>query len=126
MGQIMPKRTPIEITPKAFFAEPRHPRQRQYEALRAYFLEGLPSSEVARRFGYHPGAFRILCWRFRHKKENDFFQERKSGPKAQPKKSAVWERVVELRKRNFSAYDIRDELERAGKGKLSTTGIQEI
>ena len=54
-----------------FFAEPRDPRHRQYEALRAYFLEGLKSSEAARRFGYQAGSFRILCWRFRHGMDRD-------------------------------------------------------
>ena len=42
--------TPDAITQEArFFLEPGHPRQRQYEALRAYFVEGLPSAEAARR-----------------------------------------------------------------------------
>ncbi len=31
-----------------FFLQPLKPLQRQYEALRAYFVEGLPSAEVAR------------------------------------------------------------------------------
>jgi hypothetical protein len=38
-----------------FFAEPSTARQRQYEALRAFYLEHLPSTEVARRFGRHEG-----------------------------------------------------------------------
>ena len=34
---------PKDITNcRRFFAEPSHPRQRMYEALRAYFLEGPP------------------------------------------------------------------------------------
>ena len=46
----------IDLTPEArFFLAPDHPLQRQYEAFRAYFVEGLPSLEVARRFGYAPG-----------------------------------------------------------------------
>ena len=48
-----------------FFLEPLSPLHRQYEALRAYFVEGLPSAEAARRFGYTPGAFRVLCHQFR-------------------------------------------------------------
>src|SRR4051795_3204817 len=40
-----------------FFLAPETPQQRQYEALRAYFVEKAPSHEVARRFGYTPGAF---------------------------------------------------------------------
>ena len=42
-----------------FFAEPSTTRQRQYEALRAFYLERLPSAEVARRFGYSAGAFEL-------------------------------------------------------------------
>jgi len=44
-----------------FFLEPASPAQRQYEALRAYFVEGLSSTDVSRRFGYTPGSFRVLC-----------------------------------------------------------------
>jgi len=106
--------------------EPAPPRQRQYEALRAYFAEGAPSAAVARRFGYQPGAFRVLCWRFRHQMDRDFFREIPHGPKSQPRKDAVRTRVVALRKRNFSVYDIRDELERAGPARLSVTAIQEV
>ena len=36
--------------PRAFFAQPAHPRQRRYEILRAFFLEQLPAREIARRF----------------------------------------------------------------------------
>jgi len=42
-----------------FFLEPDHPKQRQYEALRAYFVEHCLAKDVAARFGYSLGAF--LC-----------------------------------------------------------------
>lgn len=109
-----------------FFTEPEHPRQRQYEALRAYFVEGLSSAEAARRFGYQPGSFRILCWRFRHVMDRDFFRDLARGPRSQPRKDAVRARIVEMRKKNFSVYDIRDELERIGRDRLSATAIQEV
>ncbi len=119
--------TPDPITDEAgFFLEPSHPRQRQYEALRAYFAEGLSSAEAARRLGYQPGSFRILCWRFRHEMDREFFRDIPHGAKSQPRKDAVRERIVALRKRNLSVYDIRDELERSGKDRLSVTAIQEI
>ena len=44
-----------------FFLSPQFPMQRQYEALRAYLVDEEPSADVARRFGYSPGAFRVLC-----------------------------------------------------------------
>ena len=49
---------------RRFFLQPALPKQRQYEALRAYFVEGRPSQEAARAFGYSPGAFRVLCHDF--------------------------------------------------------------
>jgi len=119
--------TPDPITDEAsYFLEPSHPRHRQYEALRAYFVEGLPSAEAARRFGYQRGSFRILCWRFRHEMDREFFRDVPHGPKSRPRKDAVRERIVAMRKRNLSVYDIRDELERSGKDRLSATAIQEV
>jgi DNA-directed RNA polymerase specialized sigma24 family protein len=50
---------------RRFFLEPQSPAQRQYEALRAYFHDELSSAEVATRFGYSPGSFRVLCHQFR-------------------------------------------------------------
>jgi hypothetical protein len=41
------------------FLEPANSTHRQYEALRAFFVEGSPSAEVARSFGYKPGSFRV-------------------------------------------------------------------
>src|SRR5207253_3200311 len=84
------------------------------------------SAEAARRFGYQPGSFRILCWRFRHSMDRDFFRDVPHGPKSQPRKDAVRDRIVELRKKNYSIYDIRDELQRAGGPRLGTTAIQEV
>jgi hypothetical protein len=49
MGAPKPKRL---TDPGRFFLEPVQVRHRQYEALRAYFVEHRPSAEVARAFGY--------------------------------------------------------------------------
>lgn len=95
-----------EITRSSrFFLEPRGPLHRQYEALRAYHVEELPSAEAARRFGYSPGAFRVLCHRFRHDPERVFFASPSKGPQAAPKKDHARERVIELRKQNLSIMD---------------------
>ena len=58
--------------------------------------------------------------------DRDFFRDVPHGPQVQPRKDAVRERIVALRKRNLSVYDIRDELERSGKQRLSATAIQEV
>jgi len=110
---------------RRFFAEPTAPRQRQYEALRAFFHERLPSAEVARRFGYSPGAFRVLCHAFRHGQLPELFAAPHPGPRAQPKKSRVHEQIVALRKRNYSVYEISRSLKEQGAG-LSPTAVREV
>ena len=68
--------TPNLFTKQAdYFLGPDHPRHRQYEALRAYFVENLPSAVVAKKFGYAHGSFRVLCWRFRRENAPDFFKD---------------------------------------------------
>jgi len=50
------------LTPLAeHFLRPANATHRQYEALRAYFVEGLPGPEVAERFGYTYASFRTLA-----------------------------------------------------------------
>jgi hypothetical protein len=106
-----------DLTPLAqFFLVPENPLHRQYEALRAYFVEGRPSYEVARSFGYSPGSFRVLCHQFRLEadKHNRFFQTVSHGPRYAPVRDKVRELVVAMRKRNLSVYDIQRELALTG------------
>ena len=48
-----------------FFLEPKQTFQRQYEALRAIFVEGESLDRVAERFGYKSSALRSMACRFR-------------------------------------------------------------
>jgi hypothetical protein len=107
------------------FLEPSNPTHRQYEALRAYFVDDLPSAEVARRFGYTPGSFRVLCHQFRQDLGRDFFLPPQKGPQASAKADRVRDQVISLRKQNFSIYDISRTLEEAGHT-LSPVGISLI
>jgi transposase len=107
-----------------FFLEPASAAQRQYEALRAYFVDGASTEEVAGRFGYTQGSFRVLCHHFRREKP-DFFRELKRGPRTQPKKGAVRELILAMRKQNLSIYDIESTLKDKGTP-LSCTAIWEI
>jgi hypothetical protein len=108
-----------------FFLQPDSARQRQYEALRAYFVENRESSEVARAFGYTPGSFQVLCHHFRRDPEPLFFASPQPGPRSQPQKSAARSLAVELRKRNHSVYEISDKLKEQGT-RLSPTGVREL
>ena len=95
----------------AFFLQPKNSTHRQYEALRAYFVEGLSSNEAARRFGYSPGSFRVLCHQFRQDPERDFFLPPSKGPSQAPKRERLREKVIALRKQNLSIYDISKVLD---------------
>jgi transposase len=97
-----------------FFLEPSNSTHRQYEALRAYFVEGLSNKEAAKRFGYTEGSFRILVYNFRQNPQRQFFLPPAKGPHKAPKKDKVREKVITLRKENLSIYDISNILEIKG------------
>jgi len=99
-----------------FFLSPENAAHRQYEALRCYFVENVPSQEAARRFNYSPGAFRVLCHEFRHDpaKRAGFFQPVQRGPQKAPARDRVRQLAVAMRKKNLSVYDIQRDLANAG------------
>ena len=107
------------------FLEPANSTHRQYEALRAYFVDRLPSAETAARFSYSPGSFRVLCHQLRQNPQRQFFLPPQKGPRRAPKKETLREKVVALRKQNLSIYDINEAL--AGEGqRLSPAAISII
>jgi hypothetical protein len=117
---------PKDITDcRQFFAEPSHPRQRQYEALRTFFVENRPSHEAARAFGYSPGSFRVLCHQFRRDPDPQFFHSPNRGPRTQPHKSKAHDLAVTLRKQNHSVYEISQALKEHGTP-LSPTAVREV
>jgi hypothetical protein len=97
------------------FTEPANTTHRQYEALRAYFVEGLSGVEAARRFGYTPGSFRVLVHQFRRDPDRAFFIPPAKGPHAAPKADPIRDRIIELRKQNLSIYDISRALHDEGR-----------
>ena len=97
-----------------FFLEPANAHHRQYEALRAFFVEGLSSAQAAARFGYSPGSFRVLVHQFRHDPSRDFFSAPAKGPQAAPKSDPLREQIIALRKQNLSIYDISRALAKEG------------
>lgn len=106
------------------FLKPSNATHRQYEALRAFFVDQLPSQEAAKRFGYSYGSFRILCHEFRQNPERVFFQTAPKGPRSAPKTDSARERIIALRKQNYSVYDIQRALEESGNS-LSPAAISQ-
>jgi hypothetical protein len=117
----------LDITEcRRYFLEPKEARQRQYEALRAYFVENLPSAEVAQRFGYTPGSFRVLCHAFRHSARPDFFSPAApAGRRPSSRMAQARDQAVALRKQNYSVYDISEALKQQDLD-LSPTAIRQI
>ena len=107
------------------FLEPSNSTHRQYEALRAYFVDGLSSKEAAARFGYSPGTFRVLCHQLRQNPHRQFFLPPQKGPRIAPKKENLREKVIALRKHNLSIYDISEALA-AEKKRISPAAISLI
>lgn len=65
------------------FVTAQNSNHRQYEALRAYFVERLPAAEVGRRFGYSTGSVHQLVYQFRQNPQRRFFADpRVPGVKA--------------------------------------------
>jgi hypothetical protein len=92
--------------PAQVFLQPANATHRQYEALRAFFVDRLPSKEAARRFGYSEGSFRVLVHHFRANPSRPFFLPPAKGPQQAPKSDPVRDRIVQARKQNLSIYDI--------------------
>ena len=111
------------------FLSPVNALHRQYEALRAFYVDKIPSKEVASRFNYTPGSFRLLCHQFRQNPEVPFFLANRhalrAAAAANKKPPALHEQVIALRKQNCSIYDIQRALEQKHQ-RLSAPAIWKI
>ena len=117
---------PKEISKlRRFFLAPRLPKHRQYEALRAYLVEGRPAKDVARAFGYSLNSLYVLCHHFRREPDPVFFVSPRHGPQTQPKKSAARNLIIQLRKQNHSVYEISQTLKERH-CPLSPTAVREV
>jgi hypothetical protein len=107
------------------FLVPANSTHRQYEALRAFFVDGVPSAVAAARFGYTPGSFRVLVHQFRNQPRRDFFVPSAQEGRPPGKQIRLREQVVALRKQNLSVHDISRALARDGES-LSPAAVAAI
>ena len=107
------------------FLEPSNSTHRQYEALRAFFVEGLPSAEAAARFGYTPGASASssISFAISPTATSSSRPQRQGRPPGKQKR--LREQVVALRKQNLSVHDISRALARDGES-LSPAAVAAI
>lgn len=104
---------PLPRDPVAYFLHPEQTNHRRYEVLRAYFIEKLPTEEIARRFGLVPGSVRVLATLFRQGKIGEFFRDTAPHKRG----GALYdvplkEAILDLRAQRLSVYDIARRLRR--------------
>ena len=93
------------MDPERFFKYPQLATHKQYEALRAFYVEKVPGTEVARRYGYTYAAFNSLRQRFKADGVN-FFATPTPGPKGPRIPVEMREKVIECRKKGLSVGEI--------------------
>jgi len=108
-----------------YFTAPAHPNQRRYEALRAYFTEGLTVGQAGARAGYTRSSMASLLREFRAGRLELFAAPGKPGPKTAPAKERARARVIELRRAGLSVYEISARL-RAEGTPLNRTGVGQV
>ncbi len=94
---------------QSYFLEPKTPRQKQYEALRAYTLEGLSAREAGERFGLAENTIYTLAHNLKARKI-DFFPNLVTGPKNRRVTLYIRDMIIDLRKQNLSTSDIVEKL----------------
>jgi transposase len=111
-----------------FFLSPNSVAQKQYEALRMYFVERKTAKEVAERFGYKHRGFTTIVTEFNKKLKNGddlFFTSVQRGRRKTEEVSQANDIVIELRKKYHSVEEIKTILD--GKGlKISEKTIYNI
>jgi hypothetical protein len=109
------------------FTAPAQVNQRRYEALRAWYLDGLSYAQAGARFGYTRWAMVDLVRQHRAGKLELFAPPRRPGPPpgTAPAKDRARGRVIELRRQGLSTYEISARLAAEGRP-LNRTGVGEI
>ena len=100
------------MKPTAFFENPQNTAQKQYEALRAFYLENRSGEEIAKQFGYTINSFYSLTRDFKkHLSEGTpaqyFFHSKLSGRKPKDETGKTTEMIVGLRKKYLSVPEIK-------------------
>ena len=110
-----------------WFTAPEQPNHRRYEALRAFFVDGLTHAQAGEKFGYTRWGMVNLVREYRAGALDLFAPARKPGPPpgVAPAKDRARGRVIELRRQGLSTYEISARLAVEGTP-LNRTGVAEI
>lgn len=101
-----------------FFLRPELVLHKQYEALRAFFVDGMPAEMVADNFGYTTNAVYSLVRDFKQNSANVgpqlFFHSTKPGRKPIDSTGELVDIIIKLRKKYLSVPDIKAVLDVQG------------
>ena len=110
------------------FLVPKNNAHRQYEALRALFIDELSIEEAAERFDYAPGSLANLKSRFLKKPDENFFRadRRRTSATPEPKPDRN-ERILALRRQhNLSVVEIAQRLTHEENLPVSDTTVYRV
>ena len=103
---------------KEYFLKPASISQKKYEAVRMYFVDGVPAVEVAKKFGYTYRGFTTLVSWFRNEMKNAdsdiFFLDKKPGRKRPDIIISAENLIIQLRLTNHSVPEIKTILDSKG------------
>jgi len=104
------------MKPIEYFSTVHSTAQKQYEALRMYYVENKTAKQVASKFGYTHRGFTTIVSNFRkdlktHKPSELFFKEKKRGKKRPQQNHEAKAIIVKLRKKYYSVEDIKTTLD---------------
>jgi transposase len=112
---------------KNFFLHPDDPMQKRYEALRASFVNGLTASEVAKKYGYSVHTINALRRDFKAGSLTPFFYPLTKGPKQRrPSTLKAKDRIIELRKQNYSIEEIEEVILREPYDDITAKTIHQV
>ena len=97
------------------FRRPILVAQRHYEVCKAYYLDGASAEQLAERFSLHPDSVRAIVRDFAHDPDlNRFFAVHQPGRQTAPKRDALTEEIVRLRREGLTLGQIQDHLQGRG------------
>ena len=100
------------MEPLNYFRQTHSATHKQYEVLRAFFLENMTAEEVAEIFDYSPITIYSLVKDFRKRLKTElpeslFFKQPKKGRAFRKDRSKLFTLIIALRKKNFAVPDIK-------------------
>jgi len=104
---------------KNYFHSSQNIAHKRYEALRAYFVDGVNAHTVAKRFGYTHRGFTTLITHFNKKLESGtadtmFFVETVRGRKKSAEIASFHDIIIQMRQTNHSVDEIKTLLDSKG------------